>query len=212
MAQLAKKIKFLAPPYTRSEHVSEEWEQALRNEEAALNKCKPELFRKETLSEEIFNRYQSVHIFYVLQGILIVLFSWIVTISLVFQEKVLTEVLALVAAVCLWDLAVKGKIAWNEREETNIYEISWSEDFLSPLMLLLAALLMIVRNSLNAQGLDYFVIPFEIISIYWQWQKIGTYFDFLKLYAEQNKKRKELRIIELFCFTLVMAHIFVHLC
>lgn len=47
--------------------------------------------------------------------------------------------------VCIWDLVLKAKIAWSEREDATIYEISWREDFFSPLLLFLAALMMIVR-------------------------------------------------------------------
>ena len=53
------------------------------------------------------------------------------------------------------------------------------------------------------------VIGVEIVMIYLQWSNLGRYFSFITLYAEQNKKRKELRIIELFGFTIFVAHVFV---
>lgn len=53
------------------------------------------------------------------------LFSWSVTVQLVFHERILMEVAILVALLSLWELVLKSKIAWNERDEQNIYDIYW---------------------------------------------------------------------------------------
>jgi hypothetical protein len=77
-------------------------------------------------------------------------------------------------------------------------------------MLIGSAFLMLIRYYVVALGgFAYVFAGYQVICIVVQWDNVGKYFSFLAHYAEHNKKRKELRIIELFCFTLVMAHIFV---
>ena len=54
---------------------------------------------------------------------------------------------------------------------------------------------MIVRYYVTSGVLEVFVVVFEFVCIVMQWNHMGRYFSFVTLYAEQNKKRKELRII-----------------
>lgn len=67
---------------------------------------------------------------------------------------------------------------------------------------------MLLRAYFELGDFSYVVGSYSIFCVTMQWRKIGKYFQFLTIYAEQSKKRKELRIIELFCFTLAMAHFF----
>lgn len=88
---------------------------------------------------------------------------------MIFQEKILLPVSLLVIAVCLWELSMKMKIGWDEHEETNIYEIQWTADFVEPFLLLIAAILMVVRNGVDWGAVEWIVLPFELIVIYNQW-------------------------------------------
>ena len=88
--RLAKKIKYLAPPLIKPDNVIEQWEEELKAEEKIEKKKAPDLQRKETLSEQLANRFQLFNIFSVLEGILFILFFWMVTVSLVFQVYILS--------------------------------------------------------------------------------------------------------------------------
>lgn len=79
-----------------------------------------------------------------------------------------------------------------------------------PCALVLAAFAMMARSHVEwYTGIEWVVGVYVLIVVAIHWRRIGKYFSSLTHYAETNKMRKELRIIELFCFTLAMAHLFV---
>jgi hypothetical protein len=57
LSEMARKIKFLAPPLNKSDKVQEEWEKSCGEQSDISNKKGGQLFGKETLTEELLNRF-----------------------------------------------------------------------------------------------------------------------------------------------------------
>ena len=87
-----------------------------------------------------------------LEGVLVVIFCWAATTSLVFRINILVEVYICVAALSTCKLAFKGVTAYCEREGEQAYTLHWAEDFGEPLIFLLAVVLMIVRSYVGFKG------------------------------------------------------------
>ena len=89
----------------------------------------------------------------------------------------------------------KIKVAYTDYKKDCTYAIYWLEDFIEPFIFISANLLMIIRYHLTSDEYEYPILIFSLLSIIIEWRKIGKYFEYITIYAEQNKKRKELRII-----------------
>ncbi len=67
---------------------------------------------------------------------------------------------------------------------------------------------MLVRNNLDLGSFKIPVDTFMILVSLWLSTQTSFFFKPIKVFAENRKIIKELRIIELFCVLLVVAHIF----
>jgi hypothetical protein len=144
-----------------------------------------QVFGKETLTEELLNRYGAMKPFEVAEGVVLLCFCWMVTVSFVFQVKIMLGLSLVVTLLTLSKLVLKLRVIWQDsiRGAGPTYEIDLLEDFLLPCGLLLGAALMILRSNFELASSEYLIAVYEAVCIFLHWRRIGKYFSPLTRYA-----------------------------
>ena len=108
--------------------MEEEWQRT--TEEEGEEQEAEEAVGGETLSEEITERWMWLKGLEVLEGLLVIVFCWVASISLVFRITILVEVPILVAVFAFVKLVLKGIVAYRDRDQDNPYDINLWSDFI----------------------------------------------------------------------------------
>ena len=108
-----------------------------------------------------------------------------VSVSFVFQVKILLELSLVVTLLTIFKLVIKLRVIWmdSQKEAEKTYEIDLMEDFLLPCGLVAAAVMMLLRSHLEWMLLEYLVAVYESVMVFLHWRRIGKYFSALTRYA-----------------------------
>lgn len=79
------------------------------------------------------------------------------------------------------------------------------------MVILCSCALMMIKNAIEIRPLEIVIDVLMFGVCLYLAKQIPKYFRVVKTYAEEKKLIKELRIIELFCVLLVVAHVFVQI-
>lgn len=113
------------------------------------------------------------------------MFCWMVSVSFVFQVKIMLQLSLIVTILAVCKLGFKLRVIWvdSQKEAEKTYEIDVMEDFLLPCGLVAAAGFMVLRAHFELEVFEDLLAIYEAVVVYLHWRRIGKYFSPLTRYA-----------------------------
>jgi hypothetical protein len=145
-----------------------------------------------------------------IQGLNVLIFLWSISIALVFQYNVVGLGSLAIISIEIINIIVKIRLLKSNKSLLRNLIDSKSKEIINPLLIIIGSVIAMVHGYNRSAGsiiANILIVPIMIFVSF----NVFQFFEVAKIYAEEKKLIKEMRIVELFCVLFLLAHIFVQI-